>query len=179
MASKSFVYKLGSGNFATIELWVSSTTNVANNTSTITAVLWGQTLFSGSIDIGSRPNTSHTVNGGDAKTYTAKAFVRSTVGWTELGRTTHVVTHNSDGTKTVTMNAKYPIESTVQGVYHGTVNVGGSFVLDNIPRGMVYVGDSGGTTRRGQVWVGDTGGTPRKAIGVWVGDANGTPRRSK
>ena len=178
MASKNFITKLGSGNFAQLELRCTSTTNVANNTSTITAILYGRTLISGSINIGSR-STTHTVDGGNAKTYTSKDFIRSSAGLVELGRTTHVVNHNSDGKKTVTMNARYPAESTVQGVYHGTVNVGGSFVLDNIPRGMVYVGDANGTVRRGQVWVGDNSGTPRKAIGVWVGDANGTPRRSK
>ena len=179
MTSKNFIFNLGDGSFATVELWCTSTPNQENNTSTITAVLWGQTKSNSTLNIGSRPGTVHTVNGGDSKSYTANPFYRTSAGWTELGRTTHVVTHNSDGSKTVTMNASYPIQSSVSGTYYSTINVGGSFVLDTIPRGMVHVGDSSGTPRRGQVWVGDSNGVPRKAIGVWVGDNNGTPRRAK
>lgn len=109
-----------------------ATQSIANNTSTITCVHKLVCGSSYSLSIGSRSN-SCTV-GGTTKSFTSSAI--STGGGTThtLGTTTHTVTHNSDGTKSVSVSGSFNIQATLSGVYVGSIQASGTITLNTIPR---------------------------------------------
>lgn len=115
----------------TYRIYWSSTTSVADNTSTVVCDHWLDLASSYSIDIGSRSN-SCTV-GNDAKSYSSAA-ISKTSGSVKLGSTSHKVTHNSDGTKSVSLSATFNIKAALSGVYKASITVSGTLALDIIPR---------------------------------------------
>ncbi len=119
-------------------VWVewSATQNIANNTTTITAITYGGTnaygYYSGSSNGGNTTINGQTTIGADTGatgTNTAKK---------EICRRTEVVTHNADGTKTVTISGRW---------WAGTIfdlTSSGIFTLDTIPRASSISSITGG-----------------------------------
>ena len=109
----------------------SAAQSITNNQSVITCKHQLVLSSTYSISIGSRSNTCSV--GGDEKTFTS-AKISSSGGTTiNLGTTTHTVTHNSDGTKSVTISGTFNLQATLSGEYDTydailTVNAGLSFL---------------------------------------------------
>lgn len=119
----------------------SATQSVADNKSTVTCT--HQLVCASGYDlyIGSRSNSC--TAGGVKKSFTSSAI--STTGGTTitLGKTTHDITHNADGTKVVTISGVFNIEATLAGTYKGSIKVSGSVTLDTIPRGSTLTVGNG------------------------------------
>lgn len=135
MALSGTIYTNITGRQYRIE-W-SATQSIANNTSTITCVHKLVNNNSYSLYIGSG-NVSTCNVGGVEKSYTNPAI--STSGGTThtLGTTVHTITHNSDGTKSVTIRGSYNISATLSGVWTPSIVAEGTITLDTIPRGSTF-----------------------------------------
>ena len=111
----------------------SATQSIANNTSTITANLYLQSLGG---TISSSANKTAHINI-DGTTYT-KNDVNINLSKDQkklLFTATRTISHNPDGTKTFTLKGDCQINATLGGVYVGTVYIPQkSFTLDAIPR---------------------------------------------
>lgn len=110
----------------------SATQSVANNTSTITCVHKLVNNSTYSLYINSRTN-SCTV-GSDTKSYTSAAISTSGGSTITLGTTTHTVSHNSDGSKSVTISGTFNIQATLSGTYTSSLTASATVTLDTIPR---------------------------------------------
>lgn len=109
----------------------SATQNISGNYSDITIT---HTLVIGSaysLNIGSRSNTC-TVDGA-AQNYTSPE-INQKGGSVTLGRTTHRVNHNADGSKTCTINDVFNVNATIDGSKVSSITASGSITLDDIPR---------------------------------------------
>ena len=113
----------------------SSTPNVAGNYSDVTCTHYLICARTWALGVGSRTN-SCTVNG-EEKSFTSSSISTDGNETIKLGTTTHKVTHNSDGTKTVTASTTFNMKATIQGTYKGSITATGTMVLDDIPRGSV------------------------------------------
>jgi|LSQX01.1.fsa_nt_gb hypothetical protein len=112
----------------------SATQSIANNTSTITANLYLESL-GGYIISGSVNKTAHITI--DGTTYTkTDCNINLSVGQKKLLFTANrTISHNPDGTKTFTLKGDCQINATLGGVYVGTVYLPQkSFTLNTIPR---------------------------------------------
>lgn len=135
MALSGTIYKNITGRQYRIE-W-SATQSISNNTSTITCVhkLVNNPSYSLYVSAG---NVSTCDVGGVEKSYTNPAI--STGGGTThtLGTTVHTVTHNSDGTKSVTITGTYNISATLSGVWTPSIVAEGTITLDPILRSSTF-----------------------------------------
>lgn len=118
----------GSTNNAQIAARIewSATQNVANNTSTITAILKYKRNNTGYITEGGF-NGSITING-VKKSLSVSHISITESGWTEAGRHSVVVAHNNDGSKTTTLAAT----GEVYGTTLDSTYINGSITLDTI-----------------------------------------------
>lgn len=109
----------------------SASQNVSGNYSDITIkhVLVIGSAYS--LNIGSRSN-SCTVDGA-AQSYSSPA-INQKGGSVTLGTTTHRVTHNSDGSKSCTINDIFNINATIDGSKVSNITASGNITLDAIPR---------------------------------------------
>lgn len=109
--------------------WV-GTQSIANNTTTITAKMY---LITGPLYVGAR--ASSITIGGDLGSFTAPAISTGSATTIYLGSVTKTITHNSDGTKAITMSALYNIRATLSGTYYENITASsGTITLDTIPR---------------------------------------------
>lgn len=132
MASKTFTaYHKNTSNKYGIQVVCTSTTNVAANTSTLTAVF---SIIHPRIDISSR--TGKLIIDGKTYSFTTGAIAKT--GPTQVFTKTVQIVHNNDGTRKVPISASFPFDMT-SGSYGrlGTVSGSGEMVLDNIPRSSV------------------------------------------
>lgn len=106
--------------------------SVANNTSTITCTHTLVCAAAYGLYIGSRSNTC-TVDG-TAVAFTSSAISTEGGATFTLGTTTHTVTHDSDGTKSVTITGVFNIQATLTGVYVGNITASDTVTLTAIPR---------------------------------------------
>lgn len=148
--------------------------DISANTTSISILL--RVRYTGSLSTGSWTDTAQTwsrmvymgtVSGTwtyDFRTYASK----------NLNSSSTTVTHNADGTKTITIQATVYLEG------KGSAVINTTMTLTPIPRGMVYIraANDAGPPVRGQVFIGNDNGVPVQAQEVWIGDANGVPRRS-
>lgn len=111
-------------------VWVewSATQDIASNTTTITAITYGATNGYGWYAT-SNNGSSVTVNGattsvGDSGDVSANTSKR------ELCRRTEVVSHNADGTKSVTISGRWWVNGSIS----FDLTSSATFTLDNIPR---------------------------------------------
>lgn len=111
----------------------SSVSDINTNTSTITCNHYLQNNATYSLYV-SAGTTSSCTAGSDYQEYTSPAI--STSGGTThlLGTTYHTVSHNSDGTKSITITGVYAIQATLSGTYYADLTATGTAVLDDIPR---------------------------------------------
>lgn len=131
--SGSFSGSIRSGNYKLRVDW-SAMQNVANNTSKITCVMYLVQASSWSLNISSRPDNETTINGTDFA-WASPAINNSGGKTTKLGTVTSGnITHNADGSKSVTISATFRIEATISGTYYGTITASKTVELNDIPR---------------------------------------------
>lgn len=123
-------YKFNTGRMYRIS-W-SGVQNAASNQTTITCRHYLINNASYSLYIGARNNTC-TVNG-TSVSFTSPAISTGGGQTHDLGTTTHVVAHASDGTKSVTITGVFNIQATLSGGYVGSVTASATVTLDTIPR---------------------------------------------
>jgi hypothetical protein len=130
MASGNFISSTGT-NANLYVVW-SSTTNVATNTSSVTAVVY---LRSYTMRFTALTNSYITINGNQLK-FNGKVVNKSSSSLTdtELARHTVAVTHNSDGKKSITITANLDFNGTVSGTYIDDITASKTVTLDTIPR---------------------------------------------
>lgn len=131
MASGNFISNTGTS----LNLYVtwSSETNVSGNYSTVTMNAYVRAY---SLYVGSRSDSVMICNG-ETYTYTAPSISRgsgSSLGDTYIGSKSFIVYHNSDGTKSTTLEAKWRFSGTYSGVSIGWITCSSSVTLDSIPR---------------------------------------------
>lgn len=126
-SSGSFSGSIVSGHYKLRVDW-SQAKNVSANTSTITCKMY--LVNDWSLSIGSRSNIC-TING-TAVAYSSSAI--STTGTHSLGTASSTVSHNSDGTKSITIKAVFNIRATISGTYYESITASATVTLDSIPR---------------------------------------------
>lgn len=114
--------------------------DVANNQTTITCTHYLINDAAYSLYIGARNNTC-TVDG-TAVAFTSPSISTSGGQTHNLGTTTHVVTHASDGTKSVAITGVFNIQATLSGSYVSSVTASATVTLDTIPRASTLTADS-------------------------------------
>lgn len=131
--SGSFSGSAVSGNYKLRVDW-SATQNVSNNTSKITCVMYLVQASSWSLGIGSRDDNATTING-TRYTWTSPAISNSGGKTTKLATVTSGnITHNSDGTKSVSISAVFELNATISGTYRDTITASATVTLNTIPR---------------------------------------------
>jgi hypothetical protein len=130
MASGNFISSTGT-NANLYVVW-SSTTNVAANTSSVTAVVY---LRSYTMRFTALTNSYITINGNQLK-FNGKVINKSSSSLTdtELARHTVNVAHNSDGKKSIVITANLDFNGTVSGTYIDDITASKTVTLDTIPR---------------------------------------------
>lgn len=127
--SGSFSNSIRDGHYTVRVDWT-AVQSVTNNTSTITAKIY--LVNDWRLDIGSRSDNSITIAG---TKYTFKSSDITTTGTHLLSTvTSNPITHNSDGTKTITMSCNFSMNATLSGTYYGTMTASTSVTLDTIAR---------------------------------------------
>ena len=132
-SSGSFSGSIASGKYKLRVDW-SATQNVAANTSKVTCVLYLVQASSWSLNIASR--TDNTANvAGTSRTWTSPAISNSGGKTTKLATVTSgTITHNADGTKSVTLSATFNIKATISGTYYSVITASQTVTLNTIPR---------------------------------------------
>ena len=131
--SGSFSGEIMSGNYKLRVDW-SASQNVSNNTSKITCVMYLVQASSWSLNIVPRDDNKTTING-TAYTWTSPAISNSGGKTTKLATVTSGnITHNADGTKSVTISAVFELNATISGTYRDTITASATITLNTIPR---------------------------------------------
>lgn len=131
--SGSFSGSIVNGNYKLRVDW-SATQNVSNNTSKITAVMYLVQASSWSLGISSRADNETTINGTEY-TWSSPAISNGGGKTTKLATVTSGnITHNADGTKSVTISATFNIRATLSGTYRGSITASQTVTLNTIPR---------------------------------------------
>lgn len=128
--SGSFSGSIKSGHYKVRIDWT-ATQSIANNTSTITANMY--LVNDWSLDISSRDNTSHSVTIDGTKTSLGSSAINTT-GTHHIGSATKTVTHNADGTKTLSLSAIFAIRANISGTYYENITASDTIALDTIAR---------------------------------------------
>lgn len=127
-SSGSFSGSIKDGHYKLQVSWT-QTQNVSANTSTITAKMY--LINDWSLSINSR-STNTTTIAGTKQTYTSPAI--SSTGTHLLGTVTQTVTHDSDGSKSISMSSVFYIQATLSGTYYDSISASATVTLDTIPR---------------------------------------------
>ena len=131
--SGSFSGSIMSGKYKLRVDW-SATQNVGNNTSKVTCAFYLVQASSWSLNISSRTDNEATING-TRSTWTSVAISNSGGKTTKLGSVTSGnISHNADGTKSITLSAKFNIEATISGTYYSSITASTTVTLNTIPR---------------------------------------------
>ena len=127
-SSGSFSGSICSGHYVLRIDW-SQAQNVSANTSTITAKIY--LVNDWRLDIGAR--TANTISiGGTSQGFTSPAV--TTTGEHLLNTVTQTVTHESDGSKSISISAVFSFAATISGTYYSTISASANITLDSIPR---------------------------------------------
>jgi Siphovirus protein of unknown function (DUF859)/Chaperone of endosialidase len=131
--SGTFYTNVGSGWRLQLE-W-SATQDIANNKSTITAKLYWMSLGSSyTVNSSATKDGAITIDG-TTDTFSGAGLASLSGNQKKLLSTfTKTVTHNSDGTKSVSLSAYFDAEVTLSGTYYGRISVSGTATLNTIPR---------------------------------------------
>ena len=131
--SGSFSGSILSGKYKLRVDWA-ATQNVGNNTSKVTCAFYLVQASSWSLNISSRTDNEATINGAKS-TWTSVAVSNGGGKTTKLGSVTSGnITHNADGTKSITISAKFNIEATISGTYYSAITASTTVTLNTIPR---------------------------------------------
>lgn len=155
----------------------SATQNIAGNQTTVTSRLyWMATSSYGAVYASSSRSGSHTVDG-TTQNFTATAGLSANQKKL-INTATKTITHNSDGTKNISISASFDIGATLGGTYYGNQTISsGTISLNTIPRASSITSSAGWTapnnitvnisrasssfTHTVRFYVQDTGGTNR------------------
>lgn len=111
----------------------SATQSITDNTSTVTCTMYLVQASGFDLYISGRSNTT-TING-EAKTWSSPAIDGGDGKTTKLGTVkSSAITHNSDGTKSITIKAVFNVRATISGTYYETITAESTITLDTIPR---------------------------------------------
>lgn len=110
----------------------SSVSNVASNYSDVTCVHKLVCASAYALDISGRNNSC--TAGGIAQSFTSGTISTSGGTTITLGTTKHRVSHNADGTKSISINTTFYMRASISGVWIETITANGTAVLDTIPR---------------------------------------------
>ena len=127
-SSGSFSGSIRDGHYKLRVDW-SQSKNVSDNTSTITCKMY--LVNDWSLSINSR-STNYTTIAGTKKTYTSPSI--SSTGTHLLGTVSQTVTHDSDGSKSISMSSVFYIQATLSGTYYDSISASATVTLDSIPR---------------------------------------------
>lgn len=127
-SSGSFSGSIKDGHYKLRVDW-SQSKNVSDNTSTITCKMY--LVNDWSLSINSR-STNYTTIAGTKKTYTSPSI--SSTGTHLLGTVSQTVTHDSDGSKSISMSSVFYIQATLSGTYYDSISASATVTLDSIPR---------------------------------------------
>lgn len=139
----------------------------ANNSTTITAILYWEANRSGVGPVSSG-NTRESVISIEGVANTTYVNPTLSAGQSkEINRMTTTVTHNgTTGAKTQWFYSRYNPQVTLSGQYIAEVRCDGSFVLNVISRGIMWIRRSG-VWQSGNAWV-RVSGSWRQAKDTWV-----------
>lgn len=127
-SSGSFSGSIKDGHYKLKISWT-QTKNVSANTSTIKCTAY--LINDYSLSINSRSDNYITI-AGTKKTYSSPAI--SSTGTHTLGTVSQTVTHDSDGTKSITISGVFYIRATLSGTYYEKISASATVTLDTIPR---------------------------------------------
>ena len=131
--SGSFSGSILSGNYKLRVDW-SATQNISNNTSKITATMYLVQASSWGLGITTRDNNTTTING-VSYTWASPAISNGGGKTTKLATVTSGnITHDADGTKSVTISSTFQLNATISGTYRGTITASATITLNTIPR---------------------------------------------
>ena len=135
MASSGTFYKtVGGGGYRLQGEW-SSTQNISNNTTTVSLEMFWISLDSYHTVNSSASKSGKTTIDGTSDTTTGLSAKLSARQKKKLGPTqTKTITHNSDGTKSITLGISFDAEVTLEGTYYGTISHTDDVTLNTIPR---------------------------------------------
>lgn len=137
--SGSFHSTIDNGHYWLQVDW-SASQNVSSNTSVITATikLWNDYRLS----IGSKSG-SISING---KNYSFTSSSINSTGWHTLGKvTSDSISHNSDGSKSITISCTWNIQATISGHYYSSMSTSANIALNTIPRASSITSIDGNT----------------------------------
>lgn len=143
--SGSFSGSIYSGHYKLRVDW-SASQDIANNKSKITTTMYLERDYS--ISISSRSDNTTSIDG-QSSTYSSPSISGSGSGTTKLGSVSKTVTHNADGTKSLTISSVFYIRATLDGTYYEKITASKTITLDTIPRTSSVsggTGNIGGTT---------------------------------
>ena len=127
-----FTKKIANGY--TLRVYWSAVQSIANNTTTPSLDIYLDQASGYGLYVSARSDNTLTVAG---KTYTWSALAISNSGGksTKLASLTlDPIAHNADGTKSVTMSAKYNIRATISGTWYESMTATGDITFDQIMR---------------------------------------------
>lgn len=118
-----------------LEIRWSSTSDTSTNKSSVTAAVWFHADSGWSIDSSAGKTVTVTING-TAYTFSApRVYSTGSTYNLNMGSKTGSVTHNSDGTKSITISASFNPNANMGGYGTlGNMTASGTATLDNIPR---------------------------------------------
>lgn len=116
-----------------VRLEWSATQNIANNTSTVTAKLYWESLYSDSGVNSSPLKDGYIIIDGNRSDFQVSAHLS---GKQKKLLHTHsrTITHNANGTLTIPISGSFSPNVTLRGAYRGTYTPSGNITLDTIPR---------------------------------------------
>lgn len=110
----------------------SSTSNINSNTSIVKATVSLYCPYS--LYIASRTGNTITINGKVYSFDTKALNTSSSATFTLATITSDAISHNSNGSKSITISSSFKLNASLGGDYFGTVTASGTAKLDNIPR---------------------------------------------
>lgn len=163
--SGSFYSSYFSDKYRYIVEW-SANQSEANNTSTITAKTYIESMASTYDLYFSAKKDGNTTIDGQSQNWTYSTGI-STSGNSKhlINTTTKTVSHESDGSLTLTISSWMDIEVTIKGTYYSRWSTSKSITLDKIDKAACWV-YAGGWKRSKGIWVYNNGWKPAK--GMWV-----------
>ncbi|MDE1381198.1 DUF859 family phage minor structural protein, partial [Bacillus licheniformis] len=124
------------GSHLRLQLEWSATQNVSNNTSTVTAKLYWISRDSYGVVNSSATKDGYITIDGTKYTFSGSGLANLSGNQKKLLKTaTKTISHNSDGTKSISLDGSFSPEITFSGTWYGTVNLSAhTYSLNTIPR---------------------------------------------
>lgn len=124
------------GSHLRLQLEWSATQNVSNNTSTVTAKLYWISRDSYGVVNASATKDGYITIDGTKYTFSGSGLANLSGNQKKLLKTaTKTISHNSDGTKSISLDGSFSPEITFSGTWYGTVNLSAhTYSLNTIPR---------------------------------------------